>query len=59
MNITVKHKRNYGTDMYYPQCDISKQFAKLTGTVTLTPDSLRIIKTIGYVIDVETPEYSF
>jgi hypothetical protein len=50
MQITIELKWNYGSCAFYPVCETSKQFALIAGKKTLTQDTLRIIKSMGYTI---------
>jgi len=56
MQITIELKWNYGSCAFYPACEISKQFALIAGTKTLTQDALRIIKAMGYTINQTSKE---
>ena len=58
MQITIELKWNYGSCAFYPACEISKRFAQIAGTKTLTQDALRIIKSMGYTITQTTKEVS-
>ena len=53
--IEVTIKSNYGNDAIYPHCSTSKCLARLAGTKTLTPESIAIIKQMGYTVAVVTP----
>ena len=52
--ITVDVRNVYGNTMYYPMCDTAKTFAKLANTTTLTPQAVRLIKSLGYTVQVQT-----
>ena len=52
MKIKVTQKQHYGTYYFYPNCDNSNLFIKLTGRKTLTIDDLKVIKNLGYEIEV-------
>jgi hypothetical protein len=52
MYITIELRENYGKQMYYPHCAKSKTFASIADTVTLTADTLKLIKELGYGIAV-------
>ena len=56
MQITIELKWNYGSCAFYPACETSKRFAQIAGTKTLTQESLRIIKAMGYTINQTTKE---
>ena len=53
--IEVTIKSNYGNDAIYPHCSTAKSMARLAGTKTLTPESIAIIKEMGYIVAVVTP----
>lgn len=53
--ITVSIRSVYGNETVYPACPISCGFARLAGTKTLTSDALRIIRGMGFKIEVEAP----
>lgn len=55
MNIMVKIKNVYGRELVYPVCPKAKALALLAGHETLTPDDIKVIKLLGYVLEVETP----
>lgn len=48
--ITLERRQQYGVLTYYPICDDAKRFADLTGTKTITPRAMQIIRSLGYVI---------
>ena len=52
MEISVKIKSVYGIDKVYPVCDKAIAFAEIAGTTTLTDDTVRSIKYLGYRIKV-------
>tara|TARA_R110000824_G_scaffold57014_1_gene155465 strand:+ start:111 stop:329 length:219 start_codon:yes stop_codon:yes gene_type:complete len=52
MEITVQVKSVYGIDKVYPVCDKAIAFAEIAGTTTLTDDTVRSIKYLGYRIKV-------
>mgnify|MGYP005830556925 CR=1 FL=1 len=58
MNIIVKIKSVYNKDLIYPVCHKAKLFARISGATdeakTLTPQTIRKIKELGYEIAVET-----
>jgi hypothetical protein len=53
MTVTVQIKNIYGMRTVYPACDVSKRFAQLAGTKTLTPKALNTIRDMGYTIAVK------
>ena len=52
MIITVEIKTEYGQERIYPVCDEAKSFAKIAGTKTLTRETCKLIKQLGYTFDV-------
>jgi hypothetical protein len=59
MKITVELKIVYGCHKYYPICDMAKSFAQIAKTQTLTFDTIKTIKGMGFEIEVKTPQVSF
>jgi hypothetical protein len=59
MQITVQIKTNYGNQAIYPVCKMAEGFAGIAGTKTLTPQTLRMIKNMGFEIEIESPKISF
>ena len=55
MNITVEVKHVYGRITIYPACETSQLLAKLASHKILTPTDLRVIKQLGYTVEVATP----
>jgi len=53
MKLTISVKNNYGNTMYYPECDVSFIFSKIAGTKTLTQETIKLIKALGYTINVK------
>lgn len=51
--ITVRVTQNYGCRAVYPVCNEAKIFADIAGTKTLKPQTIDLIKKLGYVISVE------
>ena len=56
MKITVEIKNVYGVDRIYPVCDKAKAFTRLTGNKTLSDVDIATIKSLGFEIEVKTPE---
>ena len=56
MRITIKQVDQYGTVTFHPVCETAKTFAQIAKTKTLTPDTLRAIKALGYQIEIRHPE---
>ena len=57
--ITVKIKNNYGVDYVYPVCPKAQDFAEIAGTKTLTPYVLKLIKSLGFEIEVQHNEHLY
>lgn len=53
MQVTIEIKHIYGMKTIYPACEVSKRFAQLAGTKTLTPKSLMHINALGYTIAIK------
>jgi len=58
LQIVVRLKTNYGSQVIYPTCDKAKLFAKLLNQETLTPLNIRVIKELGYEVVVKPSEPS-
>ncbi len=56
MQITIKQTNQYGVTVFAPVCETAKTFAQIAKTKTLTPDTLRAIKALGYQIEIVHPE---
>lgn len=54
--IRVYVKNNYGQDVVYPVCDKAFLFAEIANTKTLTPDTIKKIKALGYKFTVLAKE---
>ena len=48
--IRVVVKNVYGTDKVYPYCMKARNFAEIAGTKTLTRDTLRLVRLLGYQV---------
>lgn len=48
--VFVTVRRVYGNKVIYPACDTARDFARIAGTKTLTPATLRQIQAMGYSI---------
>ena len=51
MKIQVEVKNVYGNETVYPYCEQAKLFARIAGTKTLTVETLKSIKALGYEIE--------
>jgi hypothetical protein len=56
LEITLLRKDQYGKAVYYPVCDKAKVFAQIAGTKTLTSDTVRRIKELGYKFVIQHEE---
>ena len=56
MKITIEIKSQYGQTVAHPICCKAKLFAKIAGTKTLTLETLKAVKALGYEIDQVIPE---
>ena len=52
MEITVNVKTVYGVEQIYPVCPKAQAFAAIAGTKTLTRQTLKQVKALGYQIRV-------
>lgn len=48
--IKIEVRNVYGVVKYYPMCERAKLFAGVAGTVTLTPQVLEKIRSLGFTI---------
>ena len=48
MSVLVNVKNCYGNILYYPACSNARVFAEIAGSKTLTADTMRKIKKLGY-----------
>lgn len=48
--IRIEVRNVYGVVKYYPMCERAKLFAGIAGTVTLTPQALGKIRSLGFTI---------
>lgn len=59
MTVTVQIRTVYGDDTVYPSCRSSMLFARIAGTKTLTTETLKCIRDLGYEITIEQPTVLF
>jgi hypothetical protein len=50
--ITIKVESVYGNRLYYPRDDAAKIFAEISGAKTLTPRVIKLIRSIGIIVNV-------
>jgi hypothetical protein len=52
MTIQIEIRNVYGNETIYPANETAATFARIAGTKTLKPETLRLAKSLGYTIDV-------
>ena len=52
MQIIVQIKNVYGEEKIYPVCDKAQAFAAIAGTRTLTLQTIKQVKKLGYRVEV-------
>lgn len=52
MSLQVRVSDSYGTRKIYPACEKSKLLAKLVGRKTLNVGDVKILKALGYEVNV-------
>ena len=57
--IKIAVKDSYGSERYYPKCNLSEMLCIISGTKTLTQDMISTISRYGYHIDDVTPKKTF
>lgn len=55
MQITIEQQTLYGNRIFRPVCEQAKTFASIAQTRTLTLDTLKLIKALGYQIQITHP----
>ena len=53
MNITVRVKNNFGNRAIYPVSSDAQTFCELAGTKTLTDETIRLVKELGYEVQIQ------
>ena len=53
MSITVRVTNNFGNRAVYPVCSDAQTFAELAGTKTLTDETIRLVKDLGYEVQIQ------
>ena len=56
MKIDIQIKNNYGKPVAYPACAAAQKFAAIAKTNTLTPETLKLIASLGYQVEVVQPD---
>ena len=59
MKITIERRDQYGITVFHPVCEIAQTFARIAKTKTLTPETLALIRELGYQIEITFPETVF
>jgi hypothetical protein len=54
--IIVRAETHYGRQTVYPVCETANTFAAIAGTKTLTARVIKLIRNLGYQIEVQAPE---
>lgn len=54
--LKVKIDRHYGTESIYPDCDKSRLLVQLTGQKTMTKKTIRLLKELGYKLEIQAKE---
>ena len=57
LTIMIEIKKVCGKETIYPVCETAKLFAELANTKTLIPNAIRIIKKMGYEIQVKQQRF--
>lgn len=52
MEIQIEIRNVYGNETIYPANETATTFARIAGTKTLKPETLRLAKTLGFSITV-------
>ena len=52
-DLYVISKNNYGSEVFYPDCDSSKFFTDIHGTKTLTDQLMKMLKLKGYTFSIK------
>ena len=55
MKIIVRIKSVYGQQRIYPVCEKAKLFCDIQRTRTLGTNTIKIIKALGFTVEVQTP----
>ena len=53
LQIIVKIENVYGKSTIYPVCELALIFASIAKTTTLTEDTIKFIKALGYIIKID------
>jgi hypothetical protein len=58
LTMTVRAREVYGVRTYYPADDTARTFARIAGTKTLTPATIREAQKLGYIIEQTREEFT-
>ena len=50
LEVKLRPKDQYGTQVYYPANEAAELFAQIAGTTTLTPRAIKMVMQLGYTI---------
>lgn len=53
--MVVEVKNVYGKETIYPRCEIAQVIAQIAGTKTLTRETIKLAKLLGFTVKVLTP----
>jgi len=57
--VTIKQVNQYGSVVFKPMCHVAETFARIAGTKTLTVETLKAVKALGYTIEVKADTVKF
>ncbi len=52
MMIQIEIRNVYGNETIYPANETAATFARIAGTKTLRPDTIKLAKALGYAVEV-------
>jgi hypothetical protein len=53
--LIIEAKSNYGNQVFYPVNETAQVFANIAGTKTLSLDTIRQAKRLGFAVEVKQP----
>jgi hypothetical protein len=56
-SVTIEVRTIYGNMIIYPVCEAAKTFAKIAGTKSLTEQTVKLIRELGYEVRVRVAAY--
>jgi len=54
--LTVRKEQAWGNVRYAPVCETARLLAQIAGTKTLTDETIRLAKQLGYTFELEREE---